>query len=164
MGIREDIRQALKDGPQSIDDLMQLMPSADKNSLRTSLAQMANEGRLLRKSEDGKPIYALNAAWKKSIKKPLQYGQAAHTENPVAPAAKKPAKVETRPAAAETKLRKTAPKDAPRETAPSKPVVRSSSFAAALSNDNRLVLIFDAKLVEFTSSQTAEIANALARA
>jgi hypothetical protein len=154
MGVREDIRQMLKDGPQSINDVCEAMPAADKQTVRASLAQMANEGQLTRKTEDGRPLYALNPAWAKPVKKPILYG--AKTGADPEPAKPKQAKVETKPALAETKPRKATPKAVSHETKKA-PLRLATSFAAAMSPDNRLVLIVDGHLAEFTKAQTEQI-------
>jgi hypothetical protein len=156
MGVREDIRQLLKDGPQSIDEVCEAMPTTDKQTVRTSLAQMATAGQLIRKMEDGHPLYVLNPEWAKAEKRPLQYGAKTGADPMPQKPETKPARVETKPAAPETKPRKTAPKDAPRETR-KMPVRLATSFAAAMSPDNRLVLIVDGQLAEFTRAQTEQI-------
>lgn len=161
MSIRSDILAALKDGPLSIDEVVEAFPDLSRKQVGDAMVQERLAGRLEKSKENGTLVYFLTDAGKAVVS--AHPASAPAVPEPSAPkaatkrTAKNSRKNSTQPAEKKAKTRKTAGGGAsPAETS------ALSAFAAALTQDRRLVVISDRQITEFTSAQTAHIQEALA--
>ena len=164
MSIAKQILNELNRGPLSIQEICEALPSLTRKQIGDVLIQQRIAGRTEKKSENGTLLYFLTQAGKTYAVPSGQKSESDPAIIPV-PGARIPVSVSKKHRQRERgePAKKSKKPLCTKKSVTSSPL-STPSFAAALTNDHRLIVIAGHHIHEFTKTETMKIADAVAKA